>query len=280
MARGRRRKGRAQARRQHGRRTRLPLLTALTAIPVGLALAATLIFTGAGERLDLIQTAATGLLPSGGSGEAPPEQAAVPDAEIDDDFFAAPSDTGPAPTARPEPARQSAQATVSPSPAEEDGEPSADSARAEGTDGSGRGSGGGSSAGGGNSGGGAGTGSSTLTDRVVDLTNAERAAAGCDPLRVDARLTAAAQEHSEDMDARGYMSHYSPEGEGPGGRASRHGYDSWGAENVAKGQTSAAQVVESWMNSEGHRRNILNCGLVAIGVGESGYAWTQLFGWV
>ncbi|WP_028647241.1 CAP domain-containing protein [Nocardiopsis sp. CNT312] len=277
MARGRRRKGRAYARRQRGRRTRLPLLTALTAVPVGLALAATLLFTGAGERLDLIQTAATGLLPSGGSGEAPPEQAAVPDAEFDDDFFAAPSEADPAPTARPEPARQSAQATVSPSPPEEDGEPSADSARAEGTGGSGGGSGGGSSSGGS---GGGGTGTSALTDRVVELTNAERAAVGCDPLRVDTRLTAAAQEHSEDMDARGYMSHYSPEGEGPGDRASRHGYDSWGAENVAKGQTSAAQVVEAWMNSEGHRRNILNCGLVALGVGESGYAWTQLFGWV
>jgi hypothetical protein len=81
------------------------------------------------------------------------------------------------------------------------------------------------------------------------------------------------------MNRRNYMSHQNPEGEGPGERARRHGYNAWGAENVAKGQTSAAQVMDAWMNSEGHRNNILNCGLVAIGVGESGNAWTQLFGW-
>jgi uncharacterized protein YkwD len=81
------------------------------------------------------------------------------------------------------------------------------------------------------------------------------------------------------MDARDYMAHESPDGEGPGERARRHGYNSWGAENVAKGQRSAEQVMEAWMNSPGHRANILNCGLVAIGVGEANFAWTQKFGW-
>ena len=116
-------------------------------------------------------------------------------------------------------------------------------------------------------------------DQVVTRVNGERASAGCDPLRVDPRLTAAAQEHSEDMDRRDYMGHENPEGEGPADRALRHGYDAWGAENVAEGQTSAAQVMDAWMGSRGHRDNILNCDLVAIGVGESGNAWTQKFGW-
>ena len=92
-------------------------------------------------------------------------------------------------------------------------------------------------------------------------------------------LTALAQDFSEDMAARDYMAHDNPDGEGPGDRARRHGYSSWGAENVAKGQSSAEQVMEAWMNSPGHRANILNCDLTAIGVGEASNAWTQKFGY-
>uniref|UniRef100_UPI0013D4B178 CAP domain-containing protein n=1 Tax=Cellulosimicrobium sp. SL-1 TaxID=2699423 RepID=UPI0013D4B178 len=128
--------------------------------------------------------------------------------------------------------------------------------------------------------GGAGPGAITAEGAaVVELTNAERAAAGCEPLAVDDRLTAAAQLHSEDMDAQGYMDHTSLDGRSPWDRAHAQGYPNPGAENVAKGYRTAQDVVRGWMDSPGHRANILNCGLREIGVGHANGAWTQVFGW-
>lgn len=118
----------------------------------------------------------------------------------------------------------------------------------------------------------------TAAAEVVRLTNAERAAAGCAPLRVDSQLTTAAQGHSEDMAARQYMAHESPEGVDPFDRARAAGYPALSGENVAMGQRTAAEVVEDWMNSEDHRRNIVNCDNVAIGVGVQDVHWTQKFG--
>jgi uncharacterized protein YkwD len=121
-----------------------------------------------------------------------------------------------------------------------------------------------------------------LAAQVVALTNDERARHGCSALRVDDRLTAAAQGHSEDMAERNYFSHDSPEGDGPGERARAEGYPWWSGENIARGYRSAQQVVDGWMDSDGHRRNILNCESVAIGVGVAdssrGLYWTQMFG--
>ncbi len=114
---------------------------------------------------------------------------------------------------------------------------------------------------------------------VVDRTNAERAAAGCGPLVVDERLTAAAQLHSEDMLAQGYFDHTSLDGRSPWDRAKTQGYPNPGAENIAKGQATAEDVVRAWMDSPGHRANILNCDLREIGVGHADRVWTQLFGW-
>jgi uncharacterized protein YkwD len=118
----------------------------------------------------------------------------------------------------------------------------------------------------------------------VHLTNEERAESGCNtPLRVDDRLVAAAQGHSADMAARNYFSHTSPEGLGPGDRTAAQGYPQWSGENIAVGYPTAADVVAGWMDSEGHRANILNCDSVAIGVGAvdsagNGIYWTQVFG--
>ena len=127
-----------------------------------------------------------------------------------------------------------------------------------------------------------GSGQSDLADEAVRLTNVERARHGCPELRVDDRLVEAAQAHSDDMAARNYFSHTSPEGEGPGDRADDAGYPWWSGENIARGQRTAEAVVDAWMNSEGHRANILNCGSVAIGMGVTdssrGLYWTQLFG--
>lgn len=116
--------------------------------------------------------------------------------------------------------------------------------------------------------------------RVVQLVNQERARAGCRAVTVDDRLTRAAQGHSTDMATRDYFSHTSPDGSTFVDRAKAEGYPSPGAENIAMGYRSAEDVMRGWMNSDGHRRNILTCELVAIGVGldTRGWYWTQVFG--
>ncbi|MFI0447581.1 CAP domain-containing protein [Actinomadura sp. 6N118] len=118
---------------------------------------------------------------------------------------------------------------------------------------------------------------------VVTLTNKERAKAGCGALRSDQRLATAARRHSADMAAHDYFDHTSRNGDSPWKRMEDAGYTSPGAENIAKGYPTAAAVVEGWMKSPGHRANILNCKLRAIGVGMVGGSggpwWTQDFGW-
>ncbi|WP_051737555.1 CAP domain-containing protein [Pseudonocardia halophobica] len=115
---------------------------------------------------------------------------------------------------------------------------------------------------------------------VVALTNRARAAAGCGALTPDARITRAAQGHSDDMAAQDYFDHDSPDGRGFADRIAAAGYPSPGAENIAMGQRTPAAVVEAWLNSPGHRRNIEDCSLTTIGVGLAidGYYWTQDFG--
>ncbi|MFI2506945.1 CAP domain-containing protein [Streptomyces sp. NPDC018972] len=117
--------------------------------------------------------------------------------------------------------------------------------------------------------------------KVVELVNAERAKAGCSPVKVNATLTKAAQDHSEDMASSGTMSHTGSDGSSPGDRITRAGY-SWSTygENVAHGYSTPEQVMTGWMNSPGHKENILNCGFKEIGVGlaQPGSYWTQDFG--
>jgi uncharacterized protein YkwD len=122
--------------------------------------------------------------------------------------------------------------------------------------------------------------------QVVDLTNQNRQEHGCGNLVLDTQLTAAAQGHSDDMATNDYFDHNSPDGRDPGDRISDAGYDwsEW-AENIAAGQPTPAEVVDTWMHSSGHRENILNCDLHDIGVGyatsesaEYSTYWTQDFG--
>ncbi|MBK3579847.1 TerD family protein, partial [Streptomyces sp. MBT65] len=119
---------------------------------------------------------------------------------------------------------------------------------------------------------------------VVELTNAERARAGLRALAVDPSLAAAAQAHSTDMVARAFYSHTSPDGSQPWDRAAAAGSRRRTiGENIACGQRSPAQVVEGWMNSPGHRANILKPAFTHIGIGfagggQMGTYWTQLFG--
>ncbi|MER6113495.1 sigma-70 family RNA polymerase sigma factor [Streptomyces hirsutus] len=120
----------------------------------------------------------------------------------------------------------------------------------------------------------------TRADQVLALTNTERAAAGCSPVTLDNRLNKAAQLHSEDMSANNYFSHTGQNGSSFVDRVTAQGHPSPGAENIARGQSSAESVMEAWMNSEGHRANILNCSLTTMGVGvvTSDWTWTQVFG--
>lgn len=119
---------------------------------------------------------------------------------------------------------------------------------------------------------------------VIALTNTERASAGLPPLAPDPLLTAAAQAHSTDMVARAFYSHTSPDGSEPWHRAAAAGSTRRTiGENIACGQRSAAEVVRGWMNSPGHRANILKPAFTHIGIGfagggAAGTYWTQLFG--
>jgi uncharacterized protein YkwD len=118
---------------------------------------------------------------------------------------------------------------------------------------------------------------------VLALVNQERAAAGCGAVRDEPRLSEASRKHSADMKARGYFSHTSPDGVTPWDRARAAGYDDPAAENIARGQPTPEAVVDAWMDSPGHRANILNCGHRSTGLGmvtgSGGPWWTQMFGW-
>ena len=117
-------------------------------------------------------------------------------------------------------------------------------------------------------------------DQVLALVNAQRAAAGCGGLAGDPALASVARAHSADMRDRGFFSHVNLDGLDPFDRAERAGLSAR-AENIAYGQQDAAAVMDSWMNSPGHRANILDCSLTRLGVGMAtgagGPWWTQLF---
>jgi uncharacterized protein YkwD len=119
--------------------------------------------------------------------------------------------------------------------------------------------------------------------QVLALTNAQRAKAGCKPLHADPRLTRAAQQHSEDMANRSYFSHTSRGGQSWASRQIRAGWSSerTGGENIARGVPNARTVMNGWMHSPPHRKNILNCEFTTIGVGyeSDGDYWTQDFGY-
>lgn len=123
----------------------------------------------------------------------------------------------------------------------------------------------------------------SAADEVIGLVNTERAKEGCAPVSDNSLLAKAASGHSADMVARDYFDHTSPDGTDPGARITAAGYR-WSTygENIAKGQQSAAAVMDAWMNSEGHRANILNCAFKEIGIGRvdspGGPVWTQNFG--
>ncbi len=122
-----------------------------------------------------------------------------------------------------------------------------------------------------------------IEDQVVVLVNEARRRHGCPRLRGDERLRAAARSHSADMRARGYLAHQAPDGGTPSDRMRTAGYSWPAAENIACGQQRPHEVMHAWMNSPGHRANILNPRARAVGVGldpgPGGPWWTQNFGY-
>jgi len=123
-----------------------------------------------------------------------------------------------------------------------------------------------------------------VADQVLALVNNERAKAGCRSVKASSALQRAAQGHSADMAAKDYFSHDSQDGRSFADRIRAAGYSGGSiAENIAAGQSTASSVMKGWMNSSGHRANILNCSYSALGVGYAkggsyGYYWTQDFG--
>lgn len=115
---------------------------------------------------------------------------------------------------------------------------------------------------------------------VLDLTNKERAKAGLKPLQIDAQLQKSAKQKSADMAKNRYFSHTSPTYGSPFYQMKMNGvtYKS-AAENIAMGQRSAQEVVTAWMNSAGHKENILTPSFTHIGIGhvKNGNYWTQQF---
>ncbi|RIQ20164.1 CAP domain-containing protein [Jiangella rhizosphaerae] len=116
--------------------------------------------------------------------------------------------------------------------------------------------------------------------QLLESADEAREEAGCPALRVDARLTVAAREHSEDMRDRLYYSHVSPDGETPQDRAADEGYTAEVAENLSYGLRNAEQVVRDWEGEE--RDRLLDCSYTSVGIGmERGLLnawWTLMLG--
>ena len=123
----------------------------------------------------------------------------------------------------------------------------------------------------------------SIEQQVVNLVNAERAKAGLKPLKADWELARVARFKSEDMRDNRYFDHNSPIYGTPFQMMKSFGinYRSAG-ENIAAGQTTAESVMKAWMNSPGHKKNILSPNFTHIGVGYAkggsyGHYWTQQF---
>ncbi|MBT3152915.1 CAP domain-containing protein [Streptomyces sp. CHD11] len=118
---------------------------------------------------------------------------------------------------------------------------------------------------------------------VLRLVNAERAKVGCSPVAANSALTDLATAFSDDMAKRGFFDHTDPDGDSPWDRAQTAGVSGLGGENIARGQADAEAVMQAWMDSPGHKANILNCDFKTLGVGvhmgPGGPWWTQNFGY-
>lgn len=121
---------------------------------------------------------------------------------------------------------------------------------------------------------------SAVETQVIQLTNAQRRKNGLPDLQADPSLSKVAREKANDMQTKHYFSHTSPTYGSPFDMMRDFGISYRAAgENIAQGQRTAEEVVNAWMNSEGHRRNILSPDYTHIGVGysQTGNYWSQMF---
>ncbi|MDM8569671.1 CAP domain-containing protein, partial [Thiotrichales bacterium HSG1] len=127
---------------------------------------------------------------------------------------------------------------------------------------------------------------SQYDSELLRLTNIERQNAGLSELTLSSQLGQAAQNHAEDMANNNYFSHTGLNASSAGDRISATGYSysTWG-ENISAGRVTASDTIQGWMNSQGHRDNILNSNYSEIGFGyansdDSDYQhyWVQVFG--
>lgn len=127
------------------------------------------------------------------------------------------------------------------------------------------------------------SGLSAMEQEVLALVNSERAKNGLSALSWADDVAAVARAHSSDMINRGFFSHTNPDGESPFDRLKNNGISyRIAAENIAYGQKTPADVMNAWMNSSGHRANILNKNVTELGVGavknnNGTIYWTQVF---
>ncbi len=133
-----------------------------------------------------------------------------------------------------------------------------------------------------------------MENAALSLINAARASAGCGALTINPKLQAAAKGHANAMATRNFFSHTGKNGSKLKGRIDREGYG-WSAiaENIAAGQSSAKEVVSTWLGSAGHKKNMLNCAYTETGLSvvyqaddapvkghqyPFKYYWVQVFG--
>lgn len=129
---------------------------------------------------------------------------------------------------------------------------------------------------------------------VLNAVNAVRAKAGCGPLKFNAKLMAAAKQQARNMAEKDFFGHTGKDGRGFASRVRSQGYKyRFAAENIAAGQPTPQRAVQAWVDSPGHRRNMLNCKFRETGIamayqandrplrGQNGslrYYWVQVFG--
>ncbi|WP_233629956.1 CAP domain-containing protein [Amycolatopsis sp. WAC 04197] len=121
-------------------------------------------------------------------------------------------------------------------------------------------------------------------EAVTRLVNLFRKKAGLEPFKTDERLRIAARRHCKDMARKNFCAHVAPDGSTPADRMRAAGYPNPGGENVARGQVDPRTVVQAWLDSPGHRANLVNPQFTTIGVGvyflsDAGPYWTQNFGY-
>ena len=117
----------------------------------------------------------------------------------------------------------------------------------------------------------------TLQNEMLAQINAQRAAAGLVPLQTEPMLNDLAMEKAADMYNNSYFDHTSPTWGDPSAQFDMHHVSGFAGENIAWGQQTISEVMNSWMNSPGHRANILNAYATHVGMAYCEGYWVQQF---